>query len=121
MREDNRVLSTTAFSVKVYRSFNRPAKPETPAVRRLAEMAREEAEALGQSLPFESTGGVCDGNVLQAAGLPTIDTMGVRGGNLHRHDEWIELDSLTERAALLARLLVRLHHDWGSGEPETDR
>ena len=100
--------------ITVHRSFNRPAKPETPGVRRLAEMAREEAEALGQSLPFESTGGVCDGNVLQAVGLPTIDTMGVRGGNLHRHDEWIELDSLTERAALMARLLIRLHTDWAS-------
>ncbi|MEM1422416.1 MAG: M20/M25/M40 family metallo-hydrolase [Planctomycetota bacterium] len=103
--------------ITVHRSFNRPAKPETPAVRRLAELAREEAEALGQTLPFESTGGVCDGNVLQAAGLPTIDTMGVRGGNLHRHDEWIELDSLTERASLMARLLTRLHTDWGTDAP----
>lgn len=98
--------------VKIYRSFNRPAKPETPAVRRLAELARAEAEALGQSLPFEKTGGVCDGNVLQDAGLPTIDTMGVRGGGLHTHDEWIELDSLTERASLLARTLIRIHDEW---------
>ena len=26
------------------------------------------------------------------AGLPTIDTLGVRGGNLHREDEWVDLD-----------------------------
>lgn len=101
--------------VVIHRSFNRPAKKETPDVRRLAMLAREEAEALGQTLPFEKTGGVCDGNVLQAAGLPTIDTMGVRGGGLHTHDEWIEMDSLTERAALLARLLIRIHEDWGTG------
>ncbi len=101
--------------VKVHRSFNRPAKPETPEVRRLAMLAREEAERLGQTLPFEFTGGVCDGNVLQAAGLPTIDTMGVRGGGLHTHDEWVELDSLTERAALLAATLIRIHDDWGTG------
>ncbi len=98
--------------VTVHRSFNRPAKPETPETRRLAEFARGEAEAIGQKLPFASTGGVCDGNILQDAGLPTIDTLGVRGGGLHTHDEWIELDSLTERATLMARLLLKLNAAW---------
>ncbi len=37
-----------------------------------------------------------------------IDTLGVRGGNIHSHDEYILLDSLTERAALSAFLLVDL-------------
>ncbi|MGA1018127.1 MAG: hypothetical protein ACO3YY_09105 [Phycisphaerales bacterium] len=51
---------------------------------------------------------MCDGNILQNAGLPTIDNLGVRGGNLHRADEFVELDSLVERAALTAILLARL-------------
>lgn len=88
--------------------FNRPAKPLIPPVEVLAEMARSAAEDLGQELPFASTGGVCDGNILQDAGLPTIDTLGVRGGNLHRSDEFIELASLVERAQLLAVVLSRL-------------
>jgi glutamate carboxypeptidase len=87
---------------------NRPAKPLIEPVKQLAETARSVAEDLGQSLPFGSTGGVCDGNNLQAAGLPTIDTMGVRGGNLHRPDEFIELSSLVERCQLLAILLTRI-------------
>ncbi|HYE61207.1 MAG TPA: M20/M25/M40 family metallo-hydrolase [Phycisphaerales bacterium] len=94
--------------VKVYRSFNRPAKPRTPQVDALAIHARWAAEALGQQLPFGKTGGVCDGNNLQAAGLPTIDTLGVRGGGLHTPQEWIELASLVERAQLLAVLIMRL-------------
>jgi glutamate carboxypeptidase len=40
--------------------------------------------------------------------LPTLDTLGVRGGNLHREDEFIELSSLVERAQLLAVILIRL-------------
>lgn len=95
--------------IAVRRSFNRPAKPLTPDVERLAESARACAEDLGQSLPFGRTGGVCDGNILQAAGLPTIDTVGVRGGGLHTNREWIDLSSLVERASLLAVLLLRLH------------
>lgn len=95
-------------SIRVRHSFARPAKPLIEGTKRLAETARAVAEELGQTLPFGSSGGVCDGNNLQAEGLPTIDTMGVRGGGLHTHDEWIELDSLVERALLLASLLARV-------------
>ncbi len=94
--------------VEVMRSFNRPAKPLTPETENLALLAREAAEDLGQRLPFAKTGGVCDGNQLQAAGLPTIDTLGVRGGGLHTPDEWIELASLVERCQLLALTISRL-------------
>lgn len=94
--------------VIVRRSFNRPAKPLIPETEQLALRARAVAEALGQKLPFKSTGGVCDGNVMQHAGLPTIDTLGVRGGGLHTKDEWIELPSLVERCQLLAILIARL-------------
>ncbi len=95
-------------AVVVRRSFNRPAKPLSPGTERLAMSARGVAVGLGQTLPFTKTGGVCDGNIMQDAGLPTIDTLGVRGGGLHTPDEWIELDSLVERCQLLAVLIARL-------------
>jgi glutamate carboxypeptidase len=95
-------------SVRVERTFNRPAKPLVGPTHELALLARAAAEDLGQSLPFEKTGGVCDGNIMQAAGLPTIDTVGVRGGGLHTREEWIELSSLVERCELLAVLIHRI-------------
>jgi glutamate carboxypeptidase len=95
-------------AVIVKRSFNRPAKKETPQVTALALGARSVAEDLGQKLPFARTGGVCDGNILQDAGLPSIDTLGVRGGGLHTPIEWIELASLVERCQLFAVLVHRL-------------
>jgi len=95
-------------SLKLESVFNRPAKPLITETEKLALRAREVAESLGQALPFAKTGGVCDGNTLQDAGLPTIDTLGVRGGGLHTSDEWIELPSLVERCALLAVLIARL-------------
>ena len=95
-------------SITIKRSFNRPAKPLTPAVQRLAELARAAAEDLGQKLPFGRTGGVCDGNILQSEGLATVDTLGVRGGGLHTPQEWIDLSSLVERCQLLAVLIARL-------------
>ena len=86
---------------------NRPAKPETPAVRALAEEVRAIGEVLGERVGFGKSGGVSDGNLMQAEGLPTLDTMGPRGGNLHRTDEYIDLDSLVPRAATLAIVLAR--------------
>lgn len=95
-------------SRRIHTSFNRPAKPATPAVMQLAAHARAVSEDLRRPLPFGKTGGVCDGNILQDAGLPTIDTLGVRGGGLHTPQEWIALESLVERTAMLAILIHRL-------------
>lgn len=106
-----RALATPADAmpaITVHCVLNRPAKPCIEPVRRLAGLARQSAEDLGQALPFAATGGVCDGNTMQDAGLPTVDTLGVRGGGLHTPDEWVDLTSLVERAQLLAVLLLRL-------------
>jgi len=40
--------------------------------------------------------------------LPNVDSLGPRGGGLHSPDEFLVLDSLTERAKLTAVLLMRL-------------
>ncbi len=104
----SRTPQTRLPSLKVRTSFARPAKPVTPQTQRLAETIREVSESLGVPLVFGSSGGVCDGNNLQDAGLPTLDTLGVKGGGLHTHQEWINLDSLTERATLLACILAEL-------------
>jgi len=93
--------------IVVNQVINRPPKPLIAPVRKLAEAAQGAAGDLGLQLDVGSSGGVSDGNIMQAAGLPTIDTFGARGGNLHRTDEFIELESLVERGKLLAVLLAR--------------
>jgi glutamate carboxypeptidase len=99
--------SGPGVAVEVHTSFIREAKPQIEGTRRLAEIARDSSQALGRDLPFGKTAGVCDGNIMQAAGLPTLDTLGVRGGGLHTPEEWIELDSLVDRCQLLAVFLMR--------------
>jgi glutamate carboxypeptidase len=94
--------------VNIRRVFNRPAKPLTLPVKAMAEAYRTIAKTLGQEVTFAATGGVCDGNILQSAGLPTLDSLGVRGGGLHTHAEWIDLASLVERSQLLASFMTHL-------------
>jgi glutamate carboxypeptidase len=74
----------------------------------LLEAVADCGRLLGLDLSWRPSGGVCDGNRLAAAGLPTVDTLGPRGGELHSPREYVRLDSLVERAKLTALLLMRL-------------
>jgi glutamate carboxypeptidase len=88
--------------------FNRPPMERSPAIAALFAQAARIARSIGQELTEGSTGGGSDGNFTAALGVPTLDGLGVRGGGAHADDEHILIDSLPERAALLAALLQEL-------------
>jgi len=81
---------------------------KTPATARLAALAMEAAADLGFHLGDQATGGCGDANIAAAAGTPTIDGLGPNGGGVHTPDEFLTLDSIAPRLALLAALLTRL-------------
>jgi glutamate carboxypeptidase len=95
------------YSAELHGHFFSPPKPQAGRTLALFEQVRATGLELGLEIEWRDTGGVCDGNKLQTAGLPTVDSLGVRGGNLHSHEECVLLDSLVERAQLSALLLVR--------------
>ncbi|MBY0354213.1 MAG: hydrolase [Rickettsiales bacterium] len=96
------------YSVALHGGFGRPPKSMTPAWQQMQKAVEECGKMLGQSVQWQATGGCCDGNNLAAHGLPNIDTLGVRGGNIHSDREFVLLDSLVERAQLSALLLMRM-------------
>ncbi len=70
----------------------------------LFDVARKAAAALGLSLKGTTTGGGSDGNFVAALGVPVLDGLGAVGGGYHSPDEYLELDTLPQRAALVALL-----------------
>lgn len=86
--------------------FTRPPKPRTPAQERLFADVAAAAAALGLSMSFKDTGGVCEGNNLAAAGCANVDTLGPRGGLIHSDREFAILASYPERARLAAAILI---------------
>jgi glutamate carboxypeptidase len=94
--------------VELHGGFHRPPKPLDDPTKRLLEATIACGKELGLTLGHRRSGGVSDGNQLAAAGLPNIDSLGPRGGRIHSFDEFLLLDSLTERAKLTALLLMRL-------------
>ncbi len=85
--------------------FDRPPMQPTPASEALYARARKTALALGFDIGAVKVGGASDGNLTAAAGIPTLDGLGPRGGGAHSRNEHVDVDDLPRRAALLAALV----------------
>lgn len=102
------INQTEGFNASLHGSFGRMPKVLDDTHLQLYELLRSCGQKLNIDLDWQPTGGCCDGNNLSSHGLPNIDTLGVRGGLIHSAEEFICLDSLTERAKLSALLLMTL-------------
>ncbi|MGC5379100.1 M20 family metallopeptidase [Micromonospora sp. DT68] len=84
-----------------------PMSPEL--ARPLLELAQSIAGQLGiPRLVGASAAGASDGNFTAALGVPTLDGLGAVGGGAHAADEYVCLDRMPERTALLAGLVDAL-------------
>jgi glutamate carboxypeptidase len=88
--------------------ITRGAKPFNAAQQRAGLLHRPEQLLLGQDIVWKPSGGVCEGNNLFASGLPNVDTLGVRGGDIHSEAEHAWPESFVERAQLSALILMKL-------------
>lgn len=73
---------------------------------KLAAQAQEIAELLGFSINHVLTGGASDASYTCDYGIPSLDGLGPIGGRDHSPYEYLELDSVAPRAALLAGLIA---------------
>ena len=102
------VAAERDVQIHLHGGFARPPKPMTPEAEALFGLVKQAGADLGQSIGWQSSGGVCDGNNIAACGVPVVDTMGVRGGKIHSMEEFLIVESLKERAALSALTILRL-------------
>lgn len=102
------VAAQHEVEIAVHGSFNRPPKPIDAGAAKLFALVQQAGADLSIPIAWRDTGGVCDGNNIAAAGVPVIDTMGVRGGAIHSADEYMIVDSLSERARLSALAIARI-------------
>jgi glutamate carboxypeptidase len=105
------------LTLDLHGGMTRAPKPMDASQTALFEAVRDAGSLLGQSIAWSPSGGVCEGNNLHAAGLPNIDTLGVRGGDIHSDQEFAWPDSFVERAQLSALILCKL----ASGEIDAHR
>lgn len=85
--------------------IGRPPMEKTPGSEQLWQRASQRACELGLTLAEATAGGGSDGNTTNRY-APTLDGLGAVGDAAHSPGEFIYLDGLVERSALLARLLL---------------
>jgi glutamate carboxypeptidase len=74
----------------------------------LVQLAKEAGNELGLKIEDVGSGGASDANNAAVVGVPTIDGLGAGGGLAHNPGEYIELDYLPTRIALLAGLVHKI-------------
>lgn len=91
--------------------ITRPAFPHA-ASQQMWQLARARAQELGTSLRPVSSRGGSDASFAAALGVPTLDGLGPICHDSCARGERIEVDSLAERGALMALLIVDLAAAW---------
>lgn len=92
-------------NIMVNGGVNRPPLEKTEQVKQMFQMAKKLAkEHLNFELTEKETGGGSDGN-LTSQFAPTLDGLGAVGDGAHANHEYLVLDEMPKRSALLAMLL----------------
>ncbi|MFD2830964.1 M20 family metallopeptidase [Corticicoccus populi] len=90
--------------------LNRPPMEFTEGTDSLVHLIQREGRKLGIEVQHTATGGGSDASFPAAIGIDTIDGLGPVGGAQHSDDEYLEINTLTERTALFTELLKSIGH-----------
>jgi glutamate carboxypeptidase len=97
------------LNTQVWINLHRPPKIPTAESDYLLNRAIAIGRLLGEQIGVADSGGGTDGSLTQAAGLPTLDSLGLNGSGGHSQREQADLQSFvqaTNRAALLILSLL---------------
>ena len=102
-----RSLTTThpAATVQAVQAQGRSPMEQTAGGKSLWDAARRHAESLGFELEHGRAGGGSDGNITNLY-TPTLDGLGAVGDGAHASHEYVDLEQMVERTALLVLLLL---------------
>jgi glutamate carboxypeptidase len=92
--------------IRVTGGVHRHPMERTAEVARLVDLARAAGRRAGWELADIAVGGVSDGNITAAMGVPTLDGLGVEGSGAHSADEVVNLDTMARRVRLLEHVLA---------------
>jgi glutamate carboxypeptidase len=100
--------SSKGIEIELIEDYCRLPKPFDVAHQALFEQYATCANDLHYPFLLRESGGVCDGNTLAEAGLPTLDSLGAIGGLMHTDEEYLLIPSLVQRAQIATLFLLKL-------------
>lgn len=99
------------ISMQIIDEGTRSPKPQDENQAKAHSLLKKCCSEIGIETKTRMSYGVTDGNDLAAFGIPTLDSLGVIGGGLHTDEEYMIIDSLSERALLTSSLLQQVSKD----------
>lgn len=96
------------LSLEVISLYKEQPMVSTPESLKLIGEAQKIGELLGIEVDHELRGGGSDSSYASRCGLPVIDGLGPLGGLDHSPNEYLRLDSVASRTALLAGLIIQI-------------
>lgn len=95
-------------SLELLGDINRPPMERTEGVVALYQKAKTLADSMNYEFGETQVGGASDGNFVGALGVPVLDGLGVTGNGAHTNNEYILISDISNRATLLAKLILEL-------------
>jgi glutamate carboxypeptidase len=92
-------------TIEISGGLNRPPMPFDETMKTTFQKAKSIAAQISMELTAGGTGGASDANFIAPLGIPVLDGLGAVGEGYHSDREYIFVDSLGERARLVAALL----------------
>jgi glutamate carboxypeptidase len=100
-REIAERVTIPGTSARLDGEISNPPWPTNDGTRRMLTILNDAGSPLGLAFEGVTTGGGSDGNGI-AQVIPTLDGLGAVGSKMHSPEEYLEVASLQQRAALLA-------------------
>ena len=100
-------------SLSVSGGVSRPPMEADDRTMQLWDLFTQNAIEAGIQIGYIATGGCSDGNFASAVGTPTIDGMGLVGGNAHRSDEYVDLSCIDPQIQLIAGVCQAIARNGG--------
>nr|WP_175476090.1 M20 family metallopeptidase [Evansella caseinilytica] len=116
-RKIRRICATPAVrgtAIQLDGGITRPPMERNSQTVSLFQLIQTVANTIGLKLTDTTTGGSSDASFTSALGIPTMDGLGPVGGYPHSDKEYLEVDTLQERALLLAKVIERLSEERSS-------
>ena len=102
----NKLIADTEVTTSLVRTF--PPMPQNAQIDKLAGIAQRIYGEIGRTLQLGGSGGAADSSLSAGVFKPTLDGLGLVGGNAHTDREFALVDSMVPRFYLLARMVMEL-------------
>ena len=95
-------------SVDIRVKSQKPAMVMNTGTEQLMQLVEKAGKKIGLPITWQAVGGGSDANTTSAHGIPSLDGFGPIGAGFHSEKEYLEIDSIEPRVALLQAVLEEI-------------